>query len=55
MMGRRREGNYTTQKINSIEDLVRKEENGYPDTDSNKTMINITIEPCDAYKNLSKN
>jgi hypothetical protein len=35
-MGRRREGNYITQKINSMEDLVRKEENGYPVPDPRK-------------------
>jgi hypothetical protein len=48
-MGRRREGNYTTQKINSMEDLVRKEENGYPVSDLKKIMINITNEPSDAH------
>jgi hypothetical protein len=28
-VGRRREGNYTTQKINSMDNLASKEENGY--------------------------
>jgi hypothetical protein len=48
-MGRRREGNYTTQKINSMEDLVRKEENGYPGPDPKKIMVSITNEPSDAH------
>jgi hypothetical protein len=49
LIGRRREGNYTTQKINSMEDLVRKEENGYPVLDPTKIIINITNEPSDAH------
>jgi hypothetical protein len=54
-MGRRtRDGNYTPQKNNSIEDLVRSTKNGYPVPDPNKTMINITNEPSDTHKNLSK-
>jgi hypothetical protein len=48
-MRRRREGNYTTQKINSMEDLVRKEENGYPVPDPKNIMINITNEPSGAH------
>jgi hypothetical protein len=43
MMGRTREGNYTPRKKNnSMEDLVGNEENGYPVSDPNKTMINVT-------------
>jgi hypothetical protein len=38
MMGRRRrDGNHTSQKNNSIQDLVGNEENGYPIPDINKT------------------
>jgi hypothetical protein len=48
-MARRREGNDTTQIINSMEELVRKEENGYPVPDPKKIMINITNEPIDAH------
>jgi hypothetical protein len=48
-VGRRREGNYTTQKINSMDNLVSKEENGYQVPDPKKIMINITNEPSDAH------
>jgi hypothetical protein len=48
-MGRKREGNYTTQTINSMEELVRNEENGYPVPDVKKIMINISNEPIDAH------
>jgi hypothetical protein len=49
-MGRRRDGNHTPQKNNSIEDSVGNEENGYPVPDPNKTMIKVTIEPNDTQK-----
>jgi hypothetical protein len=49
-MGKRREGNYTPQKNNSIEDLEGNEENGYPVPDPKKTLINITNEPSDSHK-----
>jgi hypothetical protein len=47
-----RNGNYTLQKNNSIEDLVGKQENGYLDSDPNKTMINVTNEFNDAHKKI---
>jgi hypothetical protein len=40
-MGRRRDGNHTAQKNNSMQDSVGNEENGYPVPDLNKTMINV--------------
>jgi hypothetical protein len=46
---RRRDGKYTPQKNNSIEDLVGNEENGYLVPDPNKTMTNITNEPSDTH------
>jgi hypothetical protein len=51
-MGRRREGNYTPQKNNSVEYLVGNEENGYSVLDANKTMINFTNEPSDTHKKI---
>jgi hypothetical protein len=51
-MGRRRkDGNYSLQKNNSIQDSVGNEENGYPIPDRNKTMINVAEELSDAHKN----
>jgi hypothetical protein len=47
---RRKDGNHTPQENNSIEDSVGNEENGYPDPDPNKTMINVTKKPSDAYQ-----
>jgi hypothetical protein len=47
-MGRRRDGNHSLQKNNSIQDSVRNEQNEYPVPDINKTMINVTKEPTDA-------
>jgi hypothetical protein len=41
-MGRRRDGNHSPQKNNSIQDSVRNEEYGYPVPDLNNTMINVT-------------
>jgi hypothetical protein len=43
-MRRRRDGNHSSQKNNSIQDSVGNEENGYPVPGLNKTMINITKE-----------
>jgi hypothetical protein len=51
-MGRRREGNYTPQKNNSMEDLVGNEGNGYPVSDPNQTMINVSNEPSDTHKKI---
>jgi hypothetical protein len=54
-MERRRPGNPTTQKTNnSIENLVRNEENEYPVPDSNRTMINIINGLSDAHKKSLK-
>jgi predicted house-cleaning noncanonical NTP pyrophosphatase (MazG superfamily) len=50
MMGRRRrDGNHSPQKNNSIQDSKGNELNGYPVPDLNKTMINITKEPSDTH------
>jgi hypothetical protein len=46
---RRRDGNHSLQKKNSIQDSVGNEENGYPVRVPNKTMINITKEPRDTH------
>jgi hypothetical protein len=43
-MGRRRKaGNHSPQKNNSIQDSVGNEENGHPVSDPNKAMINIIL------------
>jgi hypothetical protein len=42
VMGRRRDGNYSPQKNNSIQDSVGNEENGYPVPNLNKITINVT-------------
>jgi hypothetical protein len=54
MGGRRKNGNYTLQKNNAIEDLVGKKESGYLIPDPNKTMIKVTNVHSDAHKNSSK-
>jgi hypothetical protein len=41
------------QKI-LVQDSEGKEENGYPDPDSNKTNINYANEPNEAHKNTLK-
>jgi hypothetical protein len=50
---KRREGNYTPQKkkiiIIIMVELVGNRENGYPVSDPNKTIINVTKEPSDAH------
>jgi hypothetical protein len=46
----RRGVNHSPQKNNSIQDSVGNEENGYPVSDPNKTMINVTKETSDAHK-----
>jgi hypothetical protein len=54
-MGRRkRVGNHSPHKNNSIRDSEGKEENGYSLLDSNKTKINDTKEPNNAHKNTFK-
>jgi hypothetical protein len=37
-----------------IRDLEQNDENGYPNPDSNKTMINYTKEPYEDHKNTQK-
>jgi hypothetical protein len=37
-----------------VQDSEGNENNGYPDTDSNKTKINYTKEPNEAQKNTLK-
>jgi uncharacterized FlaG/YvyC family protein len=51
---RRRDGNHSPQKNNSIQDSEGNEENGYAVPDPNKTMINVTKEPSNAHKNTFK-
>jgi hypothetical protein len=51
MERRRRQGNDTPLKNSSIENIVRHEENEYPVTDPNKTVIN---ELNDALKKISQ-
>jgi hypothetical protein len=51
---RRRDGNPSPPKSNSIQDSVGNEENGHRDPDLNKTMINVTKEPSDAHKKTLK-
>jgi hypothetical protein len=53
-MGRRRYGNHSPHKNNSIQDSVGNEENGYPVSDPNKTMINVTMEPSNTNKKILK-
>jgi microcompartment protein CcmL/EutN len=43
-----------SSKNNSIEYLVGNEENGFPVPDPNKTMINVTKELSNVYKNTLK-
>jgi hypothetical protein len=51
-MGRRkRNGNHSPPKNNFIQDSEGNEENKYPVFHSNKTKINDTREPSDAYEN----
>jgi Skp family chaperone for outer membrane proteins len=52
-MGRRRQGNCTPQKSNSIEHSVENEENEHSVPDSNRTMKNITNELSDIHKEKS--
>jgi hypothetical protein len=43
---------HSSKKNNAMEDSVGNEENGYPDPDPNKTMINVSNEPSDAIKKI---
>jgi hypothetical protein len=50
-MGRRKkDGNQSPQKNNSIQDSVGNEENRYPVLNPNKKIISVTKEPSDAHK-----
>jgi hypothetical protein len=54
-MGRRkRDGNHSPPKNKVVQDLEQNEENGYPDTNSNKTKVNYTKKPNEAHKNILK-
>jgi hypothetical protein len=54
-MGRRkRNGNHSPPKSKVVQDLERNEEIGYPDSDSNKIMINYIKEPNETHKNILK-
>jgi hypothetical protein len=50
----KRDGNQSHLKNKLVKESERNEENGYPDTDSNKTKINYTKEPNKAHKNILK-
>jgi hypothetical protein len=53
--GRRKsEGNHSHTKNKVAQDLERNQENGYPDTDFNKTKINYTKDPNELHKNNMK-
>jgi hypothetical protein len=54
MERRKRDGNHYPPKNKVVQDLEWDEENGYPDTDSNKTKINYTKEPNEAHKHTLK-
>jgi hypothetical protein len=49
MVRRKKDGNLSPQKNNSMQDSVGNEENEYPVSDPNKIMINVTKEPSDAH------
>jgi hypothetical protein len=49
-MGRKRDGNHSPQKNNSIQESMGSEGNGYPVPDLNKTMINVAKEPSDTHR-----
>jgi hypothetical protein len=50
----KRDGNQSHLKNKLVKESERNEENGYPDTDSNKTKIHYTKEPNKAHKNILK-
>jgi hypothetical protein len=53
---RRRDGNHSPQKKKnkSIHNSVGTEKSGYAVPEPNKTMINVTKEPCDTHIKTSK-
>jgi hypothetical protein len=55
MMGRwKNDGNHSPLNNKLVQEPEGNEENGYPDSDSNKTKINYTKEPNEAHKNNLK-
>jgi hypothetical protein len=54
MVRRKRQGNYSPRKNNSIENLVGNEENENSVPDPNRTMINITNELRDIHQKTSQ-
>jgi hypothetical protein len=53
-MGRRRNGNHSPQKNNSIQESEGNVKNGYPVPDPQKSMIKDTKEPSDDHINTYK-
>jgi hypothetical protein len=54
-MGRwKRDGKHSPPQTKLVLNAEGNEENEYPDTDSNKTMINYTKEPNEAHMNTLK-
>jgi hypothetical protein len=51
---RKRDGNHFTPKNEVVQNLEQNEENGYPDSDSNKTKINYNKEPTEDHKKILK-
>jgi hypothetical protein len=51
---KKRDGNHSPHKNELVQDSEGNEENGYPDTDSNKTKIKYAKEPKEAHKNTLK-
>jgi hypothetical protein len=51
---RRKDGNHSSPQNKVVQDLEQNEENGYPDTDSNKTNINYIQEPNEEHKTILK-
>jgi hypothetical protein len=52
MMGRqKKDGNHFPPNNKLVQETEGNEENGYPDSDSNKTKKNYTKEPNKAHKN----
>jgi hypothetical protein len=49
-----RKRNHSPKKKKSIQDSVGNEGNGYPISDLNKTMINVTKEPSDTHIKMHK-
>jgi hypothetical protein len=55
MMGRQKKyGNHSPPNSKLIQEPEGNEENGYQDSDSNKTKRNYTKQPNEAHKNILK-